>query len=114
MGKESTKTSVNCVNFSVIKKNHSVKSSFDGRVGKVIGLLNDNVNAIIKWGDGATSSAPIASLIRIFTEKDTLSDPKNFAIYRQSNDDPYKSKNNVQDNLKNVNEELKNRLNGDD
>jgi len=114
MGKGNDKTSVNGVNFSIIKKNHLVKSMFDGRVGKVVDLLDDNVNAIVKWCDGSTSNASIYSLLRIFTEKDTLSDPKNFAIYKQSKDDPYKSKNNVQDNLKKVNNELKNRLDGEE
>lgn len=114
MGKDSDKSNVNGVNFSVLKKNHLVKSVFDGRVGKVVDLLNDNINVIVKWGDGSISNASIPSLLRIFTEKDTLSDPKNFAIYKQSKDDPYKSKNNVQDNLKKVNNELKNRLDGEE
>jgi len=68
-----------------------VKSVYLAKVGKVIKICQDNVNTVVKWADGSISQAPIASLIRVFSEKGDISDTSDFDVYRDGDKNPYKN-----------------------
>jgi len=78
-------------NRSTIRLNHMVKSVYLAKVGKVIKICQDNVNTVVKWADGSISQAPIASLIRVFSEKGDISDTSDFDVYRDGDKNPYKN-----------------------